>query len=79
LVTLNRPKEHNAINVEMAVAISEAIDAFADDDEARVMVVTGAGDRAFSTGGDVATLLEITGHAAADRAGPLGFARLAPR
>lgn len=75
---LNREGAANAINVEMALAIAEAIHAFAADDSARVLVVTGTGDRAFCAGGDLNELLEITGHVQADRAGPLGFARLDP-
>lgn len=75
---LNRAEAANAISVEMALAIAEAINAFAADDSARVLVVTGTGDRAFCAGGDLNELLEITGHDQADRAGPLGFARLDP-
>jgi enoyl-CoA hydratase len=75
---LNRAEAANAISVEMALAIAEAIDAFAADNSARVLVVTGTGDRAFCAGGDLDDLLEITDHAQADRAGPLGFARLDP-
>jgi enoyl-CoA hydratase len=75
---LNREGAANAISAEMALAIAEAIDAFAADDGGRVLVVTGAGDSAFCAGGDLNELLEITGHAQADRAGPLGFARLDP-
>ena len=47
LVTLNRPDAHNSITAAMAVALAETMDAFAADDSARVLVVTGAGDRAF--------------------------------
>jgi enoyl-CoA hydratase len=75
---LNREEAANAINVEMALAIAQTIDAFAADDSARVLVVTGTGDRAFCAGGDLNELLEITDHAQAARAGPLGFARLNP-
>jgi len=75
---LSREEAANAINVEMALAIAQTIDAFAADDSARVLVVTGTGDRAFCAGGDLNELLEITDHAQADRAGPLGFARLDP-
>jgi enoyl-CoA hydratase len=77
-LTLNRPDAANAISVEMALRIAAAIDDFAADDDARVLIVTGAGDRSFCAGGDLAQLLEITRHAQADRAGPLGFARLDP-
>lgn len=75
---LNRDDAANAINVEMALAMADAIDGFAADDSARVLVVTGAGERSFCAGGDLNELLDITGHDQADRAGPLGFARLDP-
>lgn len=77
-LTLDRPEAANAVSVEMALRIADAIDSFAANDSARVLVVTGAGDKSFCAGGDVAQLLEITAHAQADRAGPLGFARLDP-
>ena len=77
-LTLNREEASNAINVEMALAIAEAIEAFSADENARVLVVTGAGERSFCAGGDLTELLEITDHAEVDRAGPLGFARLDP-
>lgn len=75
---LNREEAANAINVEMALAIARTVSAFAADDSARVLVVTGTGGRAFCAGGDLNELLEITDHAQADKAGPLGFARLNP-
>ena len=48
LFTLNRPDAHNSITAGMAVGLAEGIDAFATDDSARVLVITGAGDRALS-------------------------------
>lgn len=77
-LTVDRTEAANAINIEMALAIAEAIEEFAADSSVRVLVVTGAGDRCFSAGGDLTELLEVTNHAQADRAGPLGFARLDP-
>ncbi len=77
-LTLDRQDAANAISIEMALGLAEAIDAFAVDDNARVLVVTGAGERSFCAGGDLTTLLEVADHAQADRAGPLGFARLEP-
>ena len=53
LVTINRPKFYNAYNTQ---ALKELIAAFTDaawDDEIAVVVYTGAGDKAFSTGGDL--------------------------
>jgi enoyl-CoA hydratase len=77
-LTLNRPEAANSVTVEMALEIAAAIESFAGDETARVMVVTGAGERSFCAGGDVSSLLEICEHQQADRAGPLGFARLDP-
>ena len=78
LLTIDRPEVANSVTVEMAVGIARAIESFAADDTARVLVVTGAGDRAFCAGGDIGELHVITSHAHADSAGPLGFARLDP-
>lgn len=77
-LTLARPEAANAISVEMALALAKAIDAFAADPNAFVLVVTGAGERSFCAGGDLTELLRLTDHAEANRAGPLGFARLEP-
>ena len=77
-LTLDRQEAANSVKIEMALQIADAIESFAADDNARVLVVTGAGERSFCAGGDVRMLLEITDHAQADRAGPLGFARLDP-
>ncbi len=52
-VTINRPSQYNAYNTQ---ALKELIEAFTDaawDDSVAVVVYTGAGDKAFSTGGDV--------------------------
>ena len=77
-LTLNRPGAANSVTVEMALEIAAAIDSFTADENARVLVVTGAGERSFCAGGEVGSLLEICEHEQADRAGPLGFARLDP-
>lgn len=77
-LTVNREQAANAVSAEMAIAIAAAIDEFAADDRAHVLVVTGSGERSFCAGGDLTELLQITDHPEADRAGPLGFARLEP-
>jgi enoyl-CoA hydratase len=76
LLTLDRAERANAIDVEMARSIAEAVSVFEADANAAVLVVTGAGERSFCAGGDVTELLELVGRAG--RAGPLGFARLEP-
>ena len=53
ILTLNRPQVLNAINSAMRMEMDDAITSFEQDDDIRVVVVTGAGDRAFSAGGDI--------------------------
>ena len=56
VITLNRPARLNAIDVPMLLALERAIDACEADDNVRVIIVTGAGDKAFMAGGDIAGL-----------------------
>ena len=52
-ITLNRPERLNAMNEEMWAELGRVWDAFAAAPALRVAVVSGAGDRAFSTGMDL--------------------------
>jgi enoyl-CoA hydratase len=56
LVTLNRPKVLNALNALMIAELRRAFATLEADDEVRVAVVTGAGERAFAAGADIAEL-----------------------
>ncbi|MDN3357575.1 enoyl-CoA hydratase/isomerase family protein [Actinomadura sp. DC4] len=51
-VTLDRPEVHNAFDLRMMREINECWHALRDDDDVRVVVLTGAGDKAFCTGLD---------------------------
>jgi enoyl-CoA hydratase len=74
LLTIDRPDRHNAVDGATADALREAFEAFARDDEARVLVLTGAGEKAFCAGADLKAIASLD----ADRpGGPLGFTRLA--
>jgi enoyl-CoA hydratase len=53
LVTVNRPGAMNAIDLEHAEALRDRLMELAGDDEARVVILTGAGDRAFIAGADI--------------------------
>lgn len=53
LITLNRPEVHNALSLEMLDALESHLDAVERDPDLRVVVLTGAGDRAFSAGADI--------------------------
>src|SRR5437899_8236239 len=79
LLTLNRPEVHNSVDAELAVALGEAIEAFAADAGARVLVLTGAGELAFSAGANLKAIDDLGKHAYVDKAGPMGFARLDPK
>lgn len=52
-ITINRPQAYNAYSTEALVELAAAFRQAAFDDEVAVIVYTGAGDRAFCTGGDV--------------------------
>jgi len=52
-LTLNRPEVLNALNLEMRDELWYALDAIEADDEMRVIVLRGAGERAFSAGADL--------------------------
>jgi enoyl-CoA hydratase len=56
-ITLDRPEAHNALTVHMVRRFAEAGAAAQADDGVRVVVVTGAGDRAFCAGGDLGELI----------------------
>src|SRR5205814_4320873 len=52
-IILHRPGVMNAYSFTMCRELQAAIAAFADDDDKRALILTGAGDRAFCTGGDL--------------------------
>jgi crotonobetainyl-CoA hydratase len=53
IITINRPEVMNAINPPTSKEMSQAFNEFADDPDAWVCILTGAGDRAFSAGNDL--------------------------
>lgn len=67
-LTINRPKVLNALNAAVISALEAEVANAGADPGARVLVVTGAGERAFSAGAD---LDELTGLDPADRRGLL--------
>lgn len=59
LLTLNRPAARNALTPEMICRLADAFDAAETDGAVRVVVLTGAGERAFCSGGDLAATLPL--------------------
>lgn len=52
-LTINRPGARNALNNAVRTGLFDAVRRFNDDDAAKVLVLTGAGDKAFCAGGDL--------------------------
>jgi enoyl-CoA hydratase/carnithine racemase len=53
ILTLNRPQQLNALNYRLSAELHDAVTRMSGDDEVGCLVITGAGDRAFSAGGDI--------------------------
>ncbi len=52
-MTFNNPERRNAVSLEMWEAVERIIEAFAGDEEIRVIVMKGTGDKAFVSGADI--------------------------
>jgi len=61
LATLNRPEKHNAMSVALQRELVQALDDFEADESVHVIVLTGAGERAFSAGADMTEVRERLG------------------
>lgn len=57
IVTLDRPGAHNALSVAMIKQLDATVRELREDPDVRAVVLTGAGDRAFSAGGDLGELI----------------------
>ncbi len=55
-LTLNRPEKLNALDLKMVEALHGAVDRLDDHDDVRVVIISGAGDKAFVAGADIAQL-----------------------
>jgi enoyl-CoA hydratase/carnithine racemase len=61
----NQPEKRNAMSLDMTVKALEVVQEFARDETARVLIVTGAGDKAFVSGADISEFEEKRSNAAA--------------
>ena len=52
-LVFNNPEKHNAFSLEMSIAAADVMDDFLADNAIRVIVLSGAGDKAFVSGGDI--------------------------
>jgi 2-(1,2-epoxy-1,2-dihydrophenyl)acetyl-CoA isomerase len=60
LITLNRPEKLNAMSYELACDLDQELTAIEEDDEVRTVILTGAGPRAFSSGGDIHQMAKMS-------------------
>lgn len=58
IITLNRPEKMNAMNRKLGIELHDAVKKAEADDSIGCLVITGAGDRAFTAGGDIKEQLE---------------------
>lgn len=68
-ITLNRPKALNALTWDMCLAIEDALGNWRDDPDVALIIIDGAGERAFCSGGDIAEMF------AAGQRGDLDYGR----
>jgi enoyl-CoA hydratase/carnithine racemase len=77
LVTIDRQHRRNAVDGPTAAALHEAYLRFEDDEDARAMVLTGAGDVSFCAGADLKEQQSFVDRLMSEE-GPMGFTRLTP-
>jgi len=58
-ITLNRPEVANAVNIQMAAELEEVCRRINQDDDTRVVVITGSGSKAFCSGEDLSQFSEL--------------------
>lgn len=66
-LVFNNLAKHNAISMDMAEAVPEVMRAFEDDPEVRVIVIAGAGEKAFAAGSDISGFESVRADPAKNR------------
>lgn len=59
-ITINRPKNLNSLTEEVFTDLSKTINDLAGNEEVAVIILTGAGEKAFVAGGDITAMVEAT-------------------
>ena len=76
LITLNAPERRNALDLAMVQDLHRALDALRDAADLACVVITGAGDKAFAAGADIAELKQRDARAALAGINSSVFARI---
>ena len=79
-VTMNRPEVHNAMDAEMMTGLADAFMDIRDDPNVIVAIITGAGEKAFSSGGNLRTYIPqaTEGPKASEERPPPKFGNVVP-
>jgi len=67
VITLNRPEKLNALSFGLARELDEALSEYEKDDTIKAVILTGAGERAFSAGADIHEMAGLTSEELAQR------------
>lgn len=59
IIRINRPEALNAMNIDVIAELSRAIEIVGVDDGIKVVIITGAGEKAFCAGADIAYMVDI--------------------
>ena len=80
LITFNQPEKRNAISMQMWTGLGDILDEFSGDSDVAVVILTGAGDKAFVSGADISQFEKNRNSAEAqadyDRANSIGRNKL---
>jgi 2-(1,2-epoxy-1,2-dihydrophenyl)acetyl-CoA isomerase len=67
VITLNRPDKLNALSFGLVSEVDAVLSGWEEDDEVKAVVITGAGERAFSAGADIHEMADMSAEALAER------------
>ncbi len=76
VLTLNRPEAANSLNPALIGELGAALEAILGDDDARAVVITGAGERHFCAGMDLSALADVNARSDGPQPGSAMFAQL---
>src|SRR6266571_2043544 len=76
VVTINRPEVRNCVDAETAQGLFDAVDCYKNDAALDVLVLTGAGDKAFCSGADLKAVSALGARPGARESGPMGISRI---